>query len=706
MDIKKDILWRVYVCFIGMIVLCVCVLGKAIYIQKAEGAYWKQMGAKKNIKEEDITPERGTIYSEDGNMLSTSVPIFDIYIDFGAEGLRDKEGKRFRENIDSLSICLSNLFEDKNAEAYKQMLQQAYTLKDRYFSLRKKMPFDQYIQMRNFPLVRMGRNKSGFIIETKDKRINPYVLLANRTIGLSRQNFSKNVGLELSYDSMLKGTTGKRLMRYAAGSYLPVEGSELDPVNGKDIVTTLDTYIQDVAENALMKMVANNNSMHGTAIVMETATGKIKAIANLGKQEDGSYLEDLNYGIGKTTEPGSVFKLATLISLLEDGYVDIDTKVNCEGGRKIFYGLKISDAHLGTYETTLKEAFATSSNVAFAKLADQYYHKEPQKFLDHLHKMRLDVNTGIDIVAGSGFPLIKKANARSWSATTIPYMAHGYEELVTPLHMLCLYNAVANDGKLMKPYLVNEIKEYGVAIKTMEPEVLVQKICSKENIAKLKECMLSVVDDVHGTAHKVVKDSSYKIAGKTGTAVTALNNKGYNKNSKIYQASFIGYFPADAPKYTMAVVIQNSRESKLIYGADVSGAVFKEISDKIYARYLSTATYSTAMGNDSTTSNAQGLKNDINSIFSFLHIPYKDEMAGGSWKNVLYTQNNATMSNANTITGNIMPDVIGMGLKDAIFLLENKGLKIGLQGKGKVMSQSLAAGVSFVKGQKINLILN
>jgi cell division protein FtsI (penicillin-binding protein 3) len=706
MDIKKDILWRVYVCFIGMIVLCVCVLGKAIYIQNAEGDYWRKMGAAKQIKEEDIVPERGTIYSEDGNMLSTSVPIFDVYIDFGAEGLRDKEGKRFRENIDSLSLCLGNLFEDKNANGYKQMLQQAYTNKDRYFLLHKKMNFDQYMQMRNFPLVRLGRNKSGFIIETKDKRINPYVLLANRTIGLSRQNFSKNVGLELSYDSMLKGTTGKRLMRYAAGSYLPVEGSELDPVNGKDIVTTLDTYIQDVAENALMKMVANNNSMHGTAIVMETATGKIKAIANLGKQEDGSYIEDLNYGIGKTTEPGSVFKLATLMSLLEDGYVDIDTKVNCEGGRKMFYGLKISDAHLGTYETTVKGAFATSSNVAFAKLADQYYHKEPQKFLNNLHKMRLDVNTGIDIIAGSGFPLIKKASARSWSATTIPYMAHGYEELVTPLHMLCLYNAVANDGKFMKPYLVNEIKEYGVAIKTIEPEVLVQQICSKENIAKLKECMLSVVEDVHGTAHKVVNDSSYKIAGKTGTAVTALNNKGYNKNSKIYQASFIGYFPADAPKYTMAVVIQNSKESKLIYGADVSGAVFKEISDKIYARFLSTATYSTAMASDTTKSTAQGLKNDMNSIFSFMHIPYKDEVAGGGWRNVMYTQDKAAMSIANASTGNVMPDVVGMGLKDAIYILENKGLKIKLEGKGKVITQSMVAGTNFIKGQKITLFLN
>jgi cell division protein FtsI (penicillin-binding protein 3) len=704
MDIKKDILWRVYLCFICMIVLCVFVLGRAVYIQRAEGKYWTGMSDSLHIKTQDINAERGTIYSEDGNMLSTSVPVFDVYIDFGAEGLREKDGKRFKDNIDSLSICIANLFADKTSEEYKKILQQAYSDEERYFSLRKKMTFDQYLEMRNFPLVRLGRNKSGFIVDAKDKRINPYVLLANRTIGLSRQNLLKNVGLELTYDSLLRGTTGQRLMRYAAGAYLPVEGSELDPINGKDIVTTLDTYIQDVAENALMKMMVNNNSLHGTAMVMETATGKIKAIANLGKQTDGTYLEDLNYGIGKKTEPGSVFKLATLMSLFEDGYVDLETKVNCEGGRKSFYGLKISDSHLGTYETTVKAAFAASSNVAFAKLAEQNYHSQPQKFYDHLHKMRLDRGTGIDIVATSGFPLIKKV--KKWGATTIPYMAHGYEELVTPLHMLCLYNAVANNGKFMRPYLVNEIKQLGVTVKKIEPEILDAKICSQSTITKLKACMLEVVEGVHGTAHKVVFDSTYKIAGKTGTAVTAQDNRGYNKSAKVYQASFIGYFPADAPKYTMAVVIQNTRESKLIYGADVSGAVFKEISDKIYARFLTTASFSSPLQKDSIINNAVGMKNDMHSIFGYMNIPYSDASASGSWRNSMITQNAASMNVVTTSSKNSMPDVVGMGLKDAVYLLENKGLKLALQGKGKVVSQSVIAGTNFTKGQKITLFLN
>ncbi len=704
MDIKKDILWRVYLCFLGMILLCVFVLGRAIYIQQAEGKYWKGMSDSLHIKTQPIIAERGTIYSEDGNMLSTSVPVFDVYIDFGADGLREKNGKRFNDNIDSLSYSLANLFADKSTADYKQDLQQAFKDKDRYYILKKKIAFDQYLQLRNFPLVRLGRNKSGFIIDAKDKRINPYVLLANRTIGLSRQNLSKNVGLELTYDSLLRGTSGQRLMRYSAGAYMPVEGSELDPVNGKDIVTTLDTYMQDVAENALMKMMVGNNSLHGTAIVMETATGKIKAIANLGKQVDGTYVEDFNYGIGKTTEPGSIFKLATLMSLLEDKYVDTNTVVNCEGGVKSFYGLRIKDSHLGTYETTVKEAFAASSNVAFAKLAEQYYKSQPQKFYDHLHKMRLDTYTGVDIVASSGFPLIKKV--KKWGATTIPYMAHGYEELVTPLHMLTLYNAVANNGKMMRPYLVNEVKDFGVTVKDIEPQVLDPQICSKETIAKLKECMLAVVQLPHGTGHKILMDSTYSIAGKTGTAVTALDNRGYNKGSKIYQASFIGYFPAEAPKFTMAVVIQNSRESKLIYGADVSGSVFKEISDKLYARYLTTANFNTALVKDTILSNAVGMKNDVQSILSFMHIPFSDSSNAGTWRSISISQTNAFMQNAATSSKYIMPDVMGMGLKDAVYLLENKGLRIALQGKGKVMSQSIAAGTNFTKGQKINLFLN
>ncbi|MGG9970356.1 penicillin-binding protein [Ferruginibacter sp. SUN002] len=706
MEIKKDILWRVYLCFLGIVLLGIVVLGKAFYIQRVEGKFWKGMGDSLHLKYMPLEGQRGTIYSEDGNMLSTSVPIFDVYIDFGADGLREKEGKRFKDNIDSLSLSLANLFNDKTAEEYKQELQLGYKNKDRYYILKKKISFVEYAQLREFPLVRQGRNKSGFIIDPRDKRINPYVLLANRTIGLSRENAKLNVGLEQSYDSLLRGNTGQRLMRYIAGAYMPVEGAEVDAENGKDIITTLDTYIQDVAENALMKMMVGNNSLHGTVIVMETATGKIKAIANLGKQIDGTYTEDLNYGVGKATEPGSIFKLATLISLLDDKYVDMNTIVDCEGGVKYFYGLRIKDSHLGAHDLTVKEAFLRSSNVAFAKLADQFYHNQPNKFIDNLHRFHLDTLTGIDITATSGKPTIKRPSNRSWANTTIPFMAHGYEELVTPLHMLMLYNAVANNGKMMKPYLVNAVREYGVDVKTFQP-VMLGKICSDETLVQVKECLGAVVDSAHGTGHRVLFDSAYKIAGKTGTAVTALDNRGYNKGNKIYQASFIGYFPANQPKYTMAVVIQNSNESRLIYGADVSGTVFKEVSDKVYGRYLSTKKYVSTKTVDSSLYKYYGLKTELSSIFSTLSVPYVDSMNGGYWRGVGMKNNAATLVDPANNTGKgLMPNVVGMGLKDAVYLIENMGLKVAATGRGKVINQSLVAGTPFTKGQKVLLVLN
>ncbi len=709
MDIKKDILWRVYLCFLGMILLGAVVLGRAFYIQRIEGNYWKDLGKNLHLKYLPIDAERGTIYSEDGNMLSTSVPIFDVFVDFGAEGLREKNGKRFKDNIDSLSISLANLFKDKNAAAYKKLLQQAYKKEDRYFILKKKISFAEYKELRDFPLVRQGRNKSGFIFDTRDKRINPYVLLANRTIGLSREDSTKNVGLERSYDSLLKGASGQRLARYIAGAYIPVNDAELvEPERGKDIITTLDTYMQDVTENALMKMMVGNNSLHGTAIVMETATGKIKAIANLGKQTDGSYAEDLNYGIGKATEPGSIFKLATLMSLLDDKYVTIKSNVDCERGVKEFYGLRIHDTHPNGV-MTVKEAFAASSNVAFAKMADQYYHSQPSKFIDHLHKYRLDVMTGVDIDAASAKTTIKKPTNRSWANTTIPFMAHGYEELVTPLHMLMLYNAVANNGKMMQPYLVNAVRDYGVDVKTMEPKVLVDKICSEETLSQLKECLRAVVDSVHGTGHKVLSDNTYGIAGKTGTAVTALNNKGYNKGNKIYQASFIGYFPSNDPKYTMAVVIQNSNESKLVYGADVSGTVFKEISDRIYGRYLSNKQFAAPENTDTAQYNFFGMKKELVSVFGFLKMPFSDSAVNGDFRkssmknnfSFLNTSWSSTVSSAS-----VTPNVVGMGLKDAVYLLENSGLKVTTAGRGRVVNQSITAATNFKKGQTISLVLN
>lgn len=705
MDIKKDILWRIYLCFLGTILLGIIVLGRAFYIQRFEGKYWLSMSDSLHRKYIPINAERGSIFSEDGNMLSTSIPVFDVYIDFGSDGLQEHNGKRFYKNLDSLSISLASLFNDATASNYKAKLKGAYENEDRYFPLKKKITFEQYKKLRDFPLVRQGRNKSGFIIDVKDNRVNPYVLLANRTIGLSRGDTSKNVGLERTYDSLLKGQTGQRLMRYMAGVYIPVDGAEIEPENGKDIITTIDTYVQDVAENALMKMMQGNNSIHGTCMVMETNTGKIKAIANLGRRPDGNYLEDYNYGVAKKTEPGSIFKVATLLSLLEDKYVDTNTIVDCEGGSRRFSGLKIKDSHLGTGNVTVKEAFAMSSNVAFAKLAEQYYGEHPIKFWQHLHDLRLDTFPDIDLV-GQARPFIKKPGGRSWTKTTIPFMAHGYEELVTPLQMLMVYNAIANNGKMMKPYLVNSIRELGVVVKSFSPKVVVSKICSDETITKLKDCLLDVVESEHGTA-KALKTPNYLFAGKTGTAVSAIDNHGYNKGNKIYQSAFIGFFPFDKPLYTIAVVIQNSNASKLAYGGAVAGPVFRDVADRIYAAAIKNQPVFKAASYDTSRYSFIGLKKDFTPILSNLHLPWYDSSTDGYWRKMNLTVSSATMkAEPDTLLMNVVPVATGLGLKDAVYLLENKGLRVVASGRGRVIFQSLPQGTVFNRGQKINITLN
>ena len=485
MELRRDILWRVYLCFLGMVVICVAVLGRVFYIQHVQGNYWRALSDSLHQKYVDLSADRGTIYSEDGNMLSTSVPYFNIYIDFDADGLREKNGKRFRENIDSLAYSLANLFRDQSAANYKKQLQQGYKNDDRFYLLHRNLSFEQYKQLRSFPLVRQGRNKSGFITEVSSKRLNPFGLLANRTIGLSRDN-AQNVGLERTYDSLLKGENGRRLVRYLnAGTYIPVEGYEIDPENGKDILTTIDVNTQDIAENALLSMMLENECEHGTCIVMESATGKIKAMANLGRQSDGSYWEDLNYAI-RASEPGSTFKLATLLSLLEDHEIKLTDHLNIEGGTWKIGSRTVHDAEKSERsDVTVEEAFEHSSNVGMAKLVTSHYGTHPQQFVDHLKKLHLNQITGIDL-AGETPPIIKSPKSRTWSASTLPWMAFGYEVLVSPLQTLTLYNAVANGGKMMKPYLVNTIQYAGGVERQNQPVVLIDKICSDETLAELK----------------------------------------------------------------------------------------------------------------------------------------------------------------------------------------------------------------------------
>lgn len=700
MDVKKDILWRVYLAFILMAIVGTSILWKAIYIQQVQGVYWRGMSDSLHQRIVSLDAERGTIYSEDGSMLSTSIPQFDIYIDFMADGLRDKNGKRFKENVDSLSICLANLFKDKSSGEYKYLLQTGYREKDRYFLLKKKMSFKEYQQLRIFPLVRLGRNKSGFIPDKKIIRLNPYKMLAYRTIGLLRD--SNKVGLELTYDKYLQGTAGKRLVRFiAGGASVPVDDYEIEAENGKDVITTLDVNIQDVAETALMKMMVKNGAEHGCAIVMEVKTGKIKAIANLGHERDSLYWEDYNYSI-TPTEPGSTFKLATMLSLLEDKKITLKTNVDLNGGTWQIYKRTVYDAEKhGLYNVSVKQAFEHSSNVGMAKLAYLYYGSNPNQFVNHLHKLRLDSTTGIDL-KGEIRPSIYKPGSRHWSNTTLPWMAFGYNLTVSPLQMLTLYNAVANRGRMMRPYLVNEIREDGRPIQQFQPVILKDSICTNSTLQQLQECLEGVV--IEGTA-KALHSNYYKIAGKTGTALVANGSRGYE--DKIYQSTFVGYFPADNPQYTIIVTIKNKPHAANFFGASVAGPVFKEIADQVYILKVNQNhnVIDTFSKRDSGWYSYAGYTKDIKKIAAQLGVDVSAGEAKGNYSRI-YKQGAANILSSQQISMKKMPELLGMGLKDAVYLCENLGLKVRVKGRGKVTTQSIVSGQNIAKGQFINIQLN
>jgi cell division protein FtsI (penicillin-binding protein 3) len=689
-----------------MVLICVAVLGRAFFIQHVQGNYWKALSDSLHQKYVDLSAERGTIYSEDGNMLSTSVPYFNIYIDFDADGLREKNGKRFKENLDSLSLCLASLFKDKSATTYKKQLLQGYKADDRYYLLQRNLTFNQYKKLRTFPLVRQGRNKSGFIIDASSKRMNPFGLLANRTIGLSRDN-AQNVGLERTYDGQLRGENGRKLVRYLnGGTYIPVEGYEIDPENGKDIFTTIDVNMQDIAENALLSMMIENECEHGTCVVMETATGKIKAMANLGRQPDGSYWEDLNYAI-RASEPGSTFKLATLLSLLDDHEVKLSDRLNIEGGTWKIGTRTVHDAEKQEVSNvTVEEAFEHSSNVGMAKLVVSHYSHNPQKFVDNIKRLRLNQITGIDL-AGETSPIVKSPKSRTWSASTLPWMAFGYEMLVSPLQTLTLYNAVANNGRMMKPYLVNSVQYAGGMDRQFQPVVLMDKVCSDETLADLKTCLEGVC--VRGTAKTTLKNTFYPVAGKTGTALIANGNRGYADH--IYQSSFAGYFPADHPRYSCIVVIRNKPFAKKYLGAQVAGPVFREVADKLMsldvqmADSIRLASYTSLLKKDSSAYYYAGESDGIKKVFHTLQMNYADSSRDKRWSGV-YRENNQPVIKAKNEEQKQIPDVKGMGLKDALFLLESKDIKVTTRGTGKVKQQSIPAGSLVSKNQKLILDLN
>ena len=701
MEVKRDILWRVYLSFICIVVLSFIILGRAFYIQRFQGSYWRSMSDSLHRKYVELDAERGTVYSADNEMLSTSLPQFNIYIDFMADGLRAKNGKIFYSNLDSFTKALAGFFGDKPADKYKQELIKEYKGKNRYYILKKKLSFEQFKAFRQFPLLNLGRNKSCVITEVKMFRKNPFELLARRTIGLYREN-AQLVGLERTYDSILSGNAGKRLVRFSTGGVaLPVEGYEIEPVNGRDIITNIDVTIQDIAEAALMKMMQKSESEYGTCIVMETKTGKIKAIANLGEKPDGSYDEDYNYAM-QATEPGSTIKLATLLSVLSEGKITIDDLVEVGSAGKDFVGVRmVNDAERAPKPIlTVKECFSHSSNVGMSKIAYKTFASQPDKFLSYLSKYHLDKMSGIDLL-GEDKPRVPKIKRNNEGLHAMVTMSFGYAIEVSPLQTLTLYNAIANDGIMMKPYLVNRIENNGIPEKEFEPTVLERNLCTPEVIKAARQSMESVTTE--GTARNVFKNYPFAVAGKTGTAHVADGKTKYQHG--VYQASFVGYFPADNPQYSCIVLIRTKPHAALHYGGQLAAPVFKEIATKLYAMYIDKKSPSQLLINkDSSGYFYSGNSNDLRNVYDRLNMHFTDSSFQSKWANT-FSEDYQPVMKENKVSNNSMPDLKGMGLKDAVYLLENMGLKVSVKGKGKVVSQSVTPGSSFAKGITVILEL-
>ena len=689
--------------YLCIVLLGILIIGKAVYIQIAEKgelvARAKEMGVRNVI----VEPNRGNIYAaNEGRVLASSVPYYEIRMDLATKSLTDQV---FYSNVDSLAWHLSRLFRDKSKAQYKNELIEARRQKKRYHLIRRYVDYDELQILKTFPVFRLGPYGGGFITINRSKRFQPHGMLASRTIGYTSKGSSGNiVGIEGAYDDVLKGKQGLRLMqRLPGGVWVPLnEGTQVEPRDGMDVVTTIDVNIQDVAESALLKQMEKHQAHHGCAILMEVKSGAVKAIANLERDIRGRYRERYNYALGGQglSEPGSTFKLASMIAVLEDGLVQPGDSVDTGNGVMYVYGEDIRDTKPGGHgKITVQRAFEVSSNVGIATIMMQNYptREKEKQFINKLYSMGLNNTLDLEI-RGEGKPEIRYPGDSLWSGLSLPMMSIGYEVKLTPLNILTFYNAVANNGKMVKPKFVREIQYRGKTMKRIQTEILNPSICSMSTIRKVKKMLEGVVES--GTADNL-KNSNYKIAGKTGTARIAIDKSGYTKE---YLASFVGYFPADNPRYTCIVSI-SSPQSSVYYGNLVAGPVFKEIADKVYA--TSFEMHNKLDPEDIISADPPfskgGNLNELESVLTELGIDLK--VSGKEKSNWVYTTKRDSFINAHyrNYTKNLVPDVKGMGVKDAVYILENLNMKVVIKGRGTVLQQSLPPGTRVIPGTKIIL---
>ncbi len=704
-NIRKVILIRTYTAFAFMCVFAGFIIAYLIKIQFKEGKHWIAVSKDLSTAIHTIEPSRGTIFASDESVLATSVPIYDLRIDGKAPGFAKKE--IFDNKVDSLALMLSQLFGDKTKAEYKRILTGVQKRKDRYYLLKRGISYPQMKAVKTYPIFKLGKYKGGLKIEERNKREKPFEYLAERTIGYAREGI-KPVGLEGAFNKELSGKEGKRVVqRIAGGTWIPInDEDQIEAKNGNDIHTTIDVNLQDVATHALMRTLIKNDAQWGTAILMEVKTGDIKAISNLTRISEGNYIENYNYAIGESLEPGSTFKLTSMLSLLEDKKAKMNDLFDTENGEKRYFANAVMyDSEKGGHGiVTLQHAFEISSNVAISKAIYEGYKSNPEKYYKHLEHLHLTKPLGLQL-SGEGKPHIKHPKDKDWYGTTLPWSSIGYEVKVTPLQMVTLYNAVANDGVMVKPQFVKRITNVGKTIKEYKPELIENKIASAETIKNLRIMLEGVV--LRGTGSSL-RNPNYSIGGKTGTALVADGKSGYKK--PVYRSSFCGYFPANNPQYTCFVMV-NAPSKGVYYGGAVAGPVFKEIADKVYANSYNLHSDIKLVLNAETTStvNVRSAFNyEIENILTALgHTITKNntrEESGSEWAQAVITKSGSKI-NSKSFAKRIMPDVIGMGAKDAMYLLENEGLKVEISGVGKIVEQSIQPGTNLNKGDKVILKL-
>jgi cell division protein FtsI (penicillin-binding protein 3) len=701
---KDQLLKRLYFVLGLFCVFGLLIAYRTVKVSIIEGEEWLSKKDEWYVKKEAIEAERGNIYADDGSLLKTSLQFFELRMDFQATGLDDITWSR---GVDSLALCLSKYLDSgKSVRYYKNWLQRmrAKTSGNRYVKLADNVSFPDLKRIKNFPIFRRGSNKGGLITTPYSKRTNPFGGMAQRTIGYSREN-AQDVGIEGAFDDVLRGEEGHRFMlKVGPDDYVPRDDlKQIDPQRGMDVVSTLNVNIQDVTHHSLLRALEKHDASWGTVVVLDVKTGAVKAMSNLQKVAPGKYAESYNFAVGQKVEPGSTMKLASYMALLEDRAITGSTEVDLNKGYTRFCDrdMKDSEPHDIT-STGAQTAFEKSSNVGMAKLVTNYYdrNQKAKGFIQRLRQFRLDDPTGIEI-EGEPHPYIKNAYSKedNWSCTSLPWMSIGYEMELTPLQIANFYNTVANGGRMMQPYIVDRIMKDGKVFKKFEPQLKDKAIASQETLKEAQRALEGVVE--RGTGSQM-RSQYYQFAGKTGT--TQVNYS--NKENISYQSSFVGYFPADNPQYTCLVMIYNPKK-KGYYGATVAGPVFRDIADRCFSSDLELANPFEVAKTKSMQIKLP-LEHKVSSedwayFMERYHFPYQKKTEE-EWL-YLKGENDSISGLPFFKRRETVPDVRGMALKDALYILENAGLKVEFGGAaGKVQGQSLAAGTP-IKGQRIKLTL-